>query len=440
MVSNRRSKGAHNGVIIIPNPPLCKYRIFRLTAEYDKKTDWTIIMEKIIPPKYIIHILKTLRMRGHSAYLVGGCVRDILLGVRPQDWDICTSALPEQVLDIFPGSVPTGLKHGTVTVKVNSRRAEVTTFRTEDHYTDHRHPDSVRFVSDLRSDLSRRDFTMNAIALSANGIILDPFGGAEDIEHKRIRCVGEPERRFEEDALRMFRALRFAARLGFDIEPGTMRAIYLKAPLALELAPERVRDELEKILLSPSPETVFDLMAAGLLEGHARRPLSDKEPFIALGRLPKKALNRWAGLCALLLSLGSIRSAEEFLSNLRLDSRTVRCCATAAELLAAPLPSSPAEWKRLLSRHGLEPVSCAAHCADAARGGKQNGKALKAVLKSGDCFSMKHLAVTGDDLLDLGLEGRALGEMLSFLLDYVIDHPENNRRELLLALAGGVEE
>ena len=396
-------------------------------------------MEKIVPPKYIMHILKTLRMRGHAAYLVGGCVRDILMSVRPQDWDICTDALPEQVLDIFPGSVPTGLKHGTVTVKVNSRRAEVTTFRTEGGYADHRHPDSVRFVSDLRSDLSRRDFTMNAIALSADGLVMDPFGGAEDIENRLIRCVGEPERRFEEDALRMFRCLRFAARLGFDIAPDTMRAIYRKAPLALELAPERVRDELEKILLSPAPETVYDLMAAGLLEGYARRPLSDKEPFKALGRLPKKALNRWAGLCAILLDLGSIRSAEEFLMSLRLDNRTVRCCAAAAELLAAPLPASAADWKRLLSRLGVDPVSCAACCADAIQGGRHS-KALKAVLKSGDCFSMKHLAVTGDDLLELGLKGRELGEMLSFLLDYVIDHPENNRRELLLALAGGMEE
>lgn len=396
-------------------------------------------MEKIVPPKYIMQILARLRSRGHLAYLVGGCVRDILMAVRPQDWDICTSALPEEVLAIFPGSVPTGLKHGTVTVKINSRWAEVTTFRTEGSYADHRHPDSVLFVSDLRSDLSRRDFTMNAIALSHEGIILDPFGGAQDIEDKLIRCVGAPERRFEEDALRMFRCLRFSARLGFSIEPETLAAIYKKAPLAADLAAERVRDEVEKILLSPAPETVYDLMDAGLMAVFARAPIAGKERFQALGRLPKKALYRWAGLCILLLGQGSIASAEEFLLSLRLDSRTVRCAADAAILLMAPLPASPVEWKRLLSRHGVDAVSCAAACGDAVYDGKY-GKALKAVLKSGECFSLKHLAVTGDDLLALGLSGRELGRMLQFLLEYVIEHPENNRRELLLALAGTTEE
>ena len=201
-------------------------------------------MAKITPPKHVKHIMITLQARGHTVCLVGGCVRDMILGVQPQDWDICTSALPEQVMEIFPHSRPTGLKHGTVTVIENSKSVEVTTFRSESSYSDHRHPDSVSFVGDLTADLSRRDFTMNAIAIHTDGLVSDPFGGMDDIKNKLIRCVGDPEKRFEEDALRMFRAIRFSARLGFAIEPETRAAISKKAPLAAALAAERVRDEI----------------------------------------------------------------------------------------------------------------------------------------------------------------------------------------------------
>ena len=396
-------------------------------------------MANITPPKYVRHILVTLQSRGHPAYLVGGCVRDMLPGVQPHDWDICTGALPEQVLEIFPGSRPTGLKHGTVTVTLNSRSVEVTTFRSEGDYADHRHPDMVSFVGDLTTDLSRRDFTMNAIAISPDGLTADPFGGAADIGKKLIRCVGLPEQRFEEDALRMFRALRFSARLGFEIESGTLEAIGKKAHLASALAAERVRDEVEKILLTPSPETVFTLIDLGLMDTYLLRRLSRAEPLARLRLLPKKSLCRWAGLCLVLLSEGAVRSAEDFLLKLRLDSRTLRCCAEAAVILQSPLPSTPVAWKRLLHRSGVDTVTCAAACGDALYGGSR-AKELKAVLKSGECFSMKHLAVSGDDLLALGLRGKELGEMLNFLLDYVMEYPRNNRRELLLSLAKGTEE
>lgn len=156
-------------------------------------------MDIVSPPKYIKNILVTLESHDFEAYLVGGCVRDILLGSCPQDWDICTNALPEQIMDIFPETHPTGLKHGTVTVMQGRHSAEVTTYRTESAYSDHRRPDTVQFVTDLTADLARRDFTMNAIAASARGLVVDPFGGIEDIGSKIIRCVGEPEKRFQEE-------------------------------------------------------------------------------------------------------------------------------------------------------------------------------------------------------------------------------------------------
>ena len=396
-------------------------------------------MENIAPPKYVRQVLRGLQARGHVAYLVGGCVRDMALGVRPHDWDICTGALPEQVMEVFPGALPTGLKHGTVTVRINSRSVEVTTFRSEENYADHRHPETVRFVGELTTDLSRRDFTINAMALSPDGLIMDPFGGLTDLEHRCIRCVGSPELRFEEDALRMFRALRFSARLDFTIEDATLAAIGKKAHLASALAAERIRDEVEKTLLTPKPETVGLMQHLGLLDGFLCARADALPELKLLTKLPRKALDRWMALCVILRRRGLISSVEDFLTALRLDSRTIRCCTDGAALLEGRKPRGAPEWKRLLRRWGVDTVSCAARCRDALDGGSSS-RELKSVLKSGECFSMKHLAVSGDDLTALGLKGRELGEMLNFLLDYVIEYPENNRRELLLSLAGNTEE
>ncbi len=396
-------------------------------------------MSNVKPPRYVRHVLVALQGRGYPAYLVGGCVRDMLLGVRPQDWDICTGALPEQILEVFPNARPTGLKHGTVTVPVDSHALEVTTFRTESGYGDHRHPDMVRFVADLTADLSRRDFTMNAIALSADGMLADPFGGAEDIRRKLIRCVGVPEERFEEDALRMFRALRFSARLGFTIDLFTMEGIRAKAKQASFLAAERVRDEVEKLLLTGAPEMMYSLIELGLLEAFLSPGLPDPALLHRLARLPKKAQPRWAGLCHILLRAGCINGAESFLSSLRLDRSTIRIAADCCEMLDAELPRSDLNRKRWLRRYGVETVRCALACRDAFTGSHES-RELRRILKSGECFSLKHLAVSGDDLLALGLRGRALGEMLDFLLEYVMEYPENNRRDLLLSLASSTEE
>lgn len=396
-------------------------------------------MAALTVPKYVRQVLITLQSRGYPAYLVGGCVRDMLLGVRPNDWDVCTGALPEEVMEVFPSSRPTGLKHGTVTVACGRRSVEVTTFRSEGGYADHRHPDSVSFVRDLNTDLSRRDFTMNAMALPPDGLLADPFGGREDIAARLIRCVGEPERRFEEDALRMLRAVRFAARLDFEIESGTLAAIEKKAYLASSLAAERVRDEAEKILLTKKPEYIYTLISLGLMDAFIKKRPDGPGKLPAIARLPKKALDRWAALCIILTAQGCIGSAEEFLTSLRLDSRTVRCCADAAALISGTRPSDSLGWKRLLNAYGVDSVSSAALCRDALFEGHAY-RELRAVLKSGECFSLRHLAVSGDDLLALGIQGKELGDTLRFLLDYVMEYPGNNRRELLLSLVSRGEE
>lgn len=396
-------------------------------------------MYSTVPPKYVRQVLIKLQTRGYSSYLVGGCVRDMFLGRHPQDWDICTGALPNEVLELFPGSRPTGIAHGTVTVIVSGKNVEVTTFRSDGSYSDHRHPDSVNFVGDLNEDLSRRDFTMNAMAISADGVLSDPFDGHADIENKLIRCVGVPEMRFEEDALRMFRAIRFSARLGFTVEEKTLAAIRSKAHLASGLAPERVRSEVEKILLSPSPETMFTLISHGLLDSYLKRHLKSAEELYRMRYMPKKALLRWCAFCQALIDSGCIDSVSAFLEDLRLDNRTVRCCADCCAILAMPAPKSSVEWKKQLKVYGTDTVTCSARCRDTLYGGSSY-KALRAIIKSGECYSIKHLAVTGDDLLSLGLKGRDLGDMLNFLLDYVMEFPMNNKRELLMSLAQFTEE
>lgn len=240
--------------------------------------------------------LERLRGAGYEAYPVGGCVRDLLLGRRPGDVDVCTSALPQAVLDLFPQAVPTGLAHGTVTVVTPTGPVEVTTFRSEGGYTDGRHPDAVAFGATLAEDLSRRDFTVNAMALDPGGEVIDPFGGQEDLRKKLLRCVGDPDRRFAEDALRMLRGVRFAAQLGFDIEANTHAAMARNGHRSALLSGERVKAELEKTLLSPRPELAGEMVRLGLLS-HLYAFPADFD-LSGLSQVPAEQKARWRGFCA----------------------------------------------------------------------------------------------------------------------------------------------
>ncbi|MEG0941223.1 MAG: CCA tRNA nucleotidyltransferase [Oscillospiraceae bacterium] len=392
-------------------------------------------MTCIAPPKYVIAVLTRLESRGFSAYLVGGCVRDIIMNRTPNDWDICTNALPDEVMEAFPYSRPTGIKHGTVTVREHGSDVEITTFRSDGEYSDHRRPKNVLFISDLKGDLERRDFTMNAIAVPLSGVIFDPFNGTDDIKRRTIRCVGDPNKRFNEDALRMLRAMRFSATLGFEIESETMAAIRQNAGLTATLAPERICIELEKILLSDAPSRISDLIEIGLLS----RIIETKKavPLDTLSRLPKNRLQRWAGLCALLLRSGIIDSTEVFLQTLRLDSATIHNSARGCELVVSSAPQSKLEWKRLLSRNGRDCGLCAAAAAEVLYG-EGYLKALRSAASGNDCYSLKRLAITGDDLLELGFVGPELGKVLYMLLDHVLECPNDNKKFVLLAMAAKI--
>lgn len=370
------------------------------------------------PPKYVLNILCALDSAGHRAVLAGGCVRDSLLGRRPSDWDIASSASPEEVLALFPRCVPTGIKHGTVTVLSGGGSVEVTAFRAEGGYSDHRRPDSVSFGCPLEADLARRDLTVNAMAMDAAGEITDPFGGRDDLRRRLLRCVGEPERRFDEDALRMLRTVRFSAQLGFEIEPRTLEAIRALAHLASGLSAERVRDELLKTLRSPAPGLVWQLVDLGLL-GACLAPGDASAPREALDVLPIYA--RLAHFCRDLELGGYIMSTDRFLAALRFDGETLRRTASAVEVLK----SGSRDWKRLLRGHG-EAAVLAAH---------PKNRALRAVLRSGECWELSGLAIGGRELAALGYSGPELGRELRRLLDHVIDCPADNRADILCKLA-----
>lgn len=353
-------------------------------------------------------ILQILQEHGFEAYYVGGCVRDLLLGRPIHDWDITTSALPEQVMACFSKCIPTGIRHGTITVIEDGISAEVTTFRTETGYADGRHPDQVCFVRNLREDLARRDFTINAMAMNLQGHITDCFGGQADLEKRVIRCVGKPQARFQEDALRMLRALRFSAQLDFSLDPATEQAVMDLAERSNTLSAERVRDEVEKTLCSNRPQMLQKMQAYGLLKRFTAGGEADLTHFKAL---PLDPYVRWAALCRVWPDLD--------LATLRLDRQTVKLAMTAASL---PVPDTRLGWKKLLAEAG-EPATKLLAALES------QSELVEEILQSGECVSLKQLCVRGTDFPELS--GQALGQHLHRLLDHVLEHPEDNRREIL---------
>lgn len=358
-------------------------------------------------------MLRKLNQAGYAAYFVGGCVRDTLLGREIHDWDITTAALPERIMRVFPHCIPTGIQHGTVTVFDGDTQAEITTFRRDGRYHDGRHPDSVFFVPNLEEDLSRRDFTINAMAMDETGEITDLFGGRADLARKIIRCVGEPDKRFQEDALRMLRALRFSAQLGFTIEEETFAAIGRNAALCRQLSRERVRTEAEKTLLSDRPETLGTMLSLGLLSACGAEGEGDLRP---LRTVPAALEARWAMAKVLLPDL----SLEQF----RLPAKLTRLANAAAAAYKERYTRQ--ELKRLIAEEGADTARVCAMLS------KQTAL-LEEILRSGECVGLKELKVTGRDFP--ALCGKDVGKTLRALLSHVLLHPEDNDRQTLLRLA-----
>ena len=423
-------------------------------------------------------LLSALHAAGYAAYAVGGCVRDSLLGRTAHDWDLCTSALPQQVMELFGAErcIPTGLQHGTVTIKYGGQLYETTTFRTEGSYTDGRHPDAVQFVPDVREDLARRDFTINAMAYNEAEGLVDPFGGQKDLQNGLLRAVGEPQQRFTEDALRILRLYRFAARFGFALDAATARAARQLAPHLDCISAERIQEELAKLLAAPQPGAYLEpAVLAVVLPELTLESLTAAKPVVDACPAGEENLPvRWAALLGALGEADTRRVLKRLrCSNTCIEETAVLVRETAGESvcgsfllghesghsIARPtacgsrvppqrtvLGETPAHAgevavRQLLGRYGLCTVErlcalCAAlhpQTAPACTFAAQRARQLEA---DGVCCRVSQLAVNGRDLMAAGIPaGPALRRVLEALLDGVIRAEYPNEKTALLAAA-----
>ena len=391
---------------------------------------------RIEMPRDVEWIIGKIRDHGFEAFAVGGCVRDTLLGREPGDWDITTSAKPEEVKGIFGKTVDTGLQHGTVTIIKNRNGYEVTTYRIDGEYHDGRHPESVEFTSNLKEDLKRRDFTINAMAYSHETEIVDEFGGMDDLEHQVIRCVGLAHDRFTEDALRILRAIRFAAQLGFEIEAETYKAISDIAPNLKNVSKERIQVELTKLLLSDYPEKMMMVDATGICP-YVTADFGEvfgkecADSVAKIKTLPKEKSLRWAGFLRHMEPL----KVRAILKGLKLDNETIDNGRIMVEAAQTPLIPEKPQIRRFLSKMSRYQFEGCLYLKEL--DGDSNIEEIRRLWQEieadGDCISLKMLAVNGGDLMAAGVEkGKILGETLAWLLDLVLEHPELNNKETLL--------
>jgi len=376
----------------------------------------------MIIPKHVKYILNTLEENGHSAHMVGGCVRDMLLNRRISDYDITTSATPQEVTEIFGRTIPTGIKHGTVTVVKNGKFCEVTTYRTDNGYSDGRHPDEVLFSKSLATDLSRRDFTVNAMACDLRGNITDLFGGVEDLNRGIIRCVGNPNDRFSEDALRMFRAIRFCAQLGFIVEEETKKAILNNASRCDLLSAERVSIEFMKTLVSKNPDRVSDML---ILMG---KYLNVRDVRIS-GLDSARSYDRIGLISYILKKENMIEDVGEFLRSLRFDSKTVKRVVMAQ---TERRPHSIEDWKLSLYELG-EGASFMLAGICRYEGDKKAYSLLQDAIYDGG-WRFAHLDISGDDIEKAGVERLKIGRTFDYLIREVIKDKSKNKKEELLKL------
>jgi tRNA nucleotidyltransferase (CCA-adding enzyme) len=434
-------------------------------------------------PKEVQQILDTIKiLLGKKAYIVGGCVRDSLLGRTPKDWDITTDATPNEIKSTFNYTIDTGLQHGTVTVMVNNTPFEVTTFRIDGNYSDGRRPDSVAFTADIKEDLARRDFTINAMAYNHEEGLIDPFNGQCDLNKKVIKCVGNPQERFEEDALRMMRAVRFAAQLGFQWDVYTYSAIIKNAENIQKVSAERVREEINKILLSSNPELIGALNPCGLMqyilpEFEVCFCVEQNNPYHVynVGRHILETIKATDSVLELRLAalfhdigkseckttdengidhfhshaLVSTEKTRIIMQRLRYDNEMIEKVTDLVFYHDVTLQPEYPLVRRWLNRMGEENFSNLLHLRVADIMGQNPDLSSERIIKVAkirtimnniiaqkQCFTLKDLAVNGFDLRAIGYKtGVKLGEMLKELLNIVIENPTRNDKEQLIAYA-----
>lgn len=430
-------------------------------------------------PEEVLSLLSRLNRSGFTAYAVGGCIRDTLMGKMPKDWDLCTSALPQEMMKVFDGEhlVTNGLKHGTLTVVLHHLPYEITTYRLDGAYQDHRHPESVCFVDQIEKDLARRDFTINAMACSPSGDVIDLFNGQEDLRDKVIRCVGDPGQRFQEDALRILRALRFASVLDFRIDPATEEAVRLLYPSLKQISPERIRVELSGILCGAGVGRILRFFSdifsflipclkptIGFQQDNPHHLYTVWEHTVrAVENVPPDPVLRFTMLfhdCGKPLvrttddsGIGhyrghqaeSARLAAEALSTLRFDRAGMDRIVSLVAAHDIPLSTEKPLLLRRLNQFGEKDLRALfqIHRADRIATGTRNPEhatahcaelnaALDVLLSGQPCFTLRDLKISGRDLLARGLQGKEIGSTLNDLLNKVMDGVLPNDREALL--------
>lgn len=430
-------------------------------------------------PDKVNTIIHTLQSHGYEAYAVGGCVRDSILGRVPEDWDITTSAMPEETKALFPHAFDTGIAHGTITVLLDREGFEVTTYRVDGKYEDSRHPSEVTFVRNLKEDLLRRDFTINAMAYNEKDGLVDIFGGLEDIERGVIRCVGNARARFSEDALRILRGVRFAAQLGFEIDEDTREGMRLLAPTLQKISAERIQAELMKLLLSPRPDMLREAWKLGvtkefLPEFDIAMETEQETPHHMytvgehiLHTLQNIRSDRVLRLVMLLHDLGKpeVKTIDEqgvahfkghaeiskeivntVLKRLKFDNATLQRVEKLVYYHDYRMPVTKKNVRRALNRIGKELFSMYLEVRRAdvlAQSTYQREEKLadidgvetlyREIIAAGQCVTLKDLAVTGKDLIAAGMEpGKEIGQTLNRLLELVIENPDLNTKEELI--------
>ncbi len=384
--------------------------------------------------------MERLTEAGYEAYCVGGCVRDSLLGRAPEDWDITTSALPEQVKSLFSNTVDTGIQHGTVMVINKGIGYEVTTYRIDGEYKDGRHPEQVTFTRSLEEDLKRRDFTINAFAYNEERGLVDLFGGVDDLDTKIIKAVGNPDKRFEEDALRIMRAIRFSAQLGFTVEENTYEAVGRHADRLAQVSMERIRVEFEKTLTSNNSGKIKEFFRLGMgeyiLPGYSKRCKNfDEEIATSYSDLEEED-RRYLLLADLLRNL-TPEEAKDALRKMKYDNKTVNTVSRILQYQEVHCTADKVSIKRALQEEGEEIFFLTLQMQEAVAKEtfSQVREMAKEILDSQEPYTIGQLAVTGNDLMQEGIhEGAQIGETLKELLDRVIREPEKNTKEDLIGM------
>lgn len=375
-------------------------------------------------PDYVIKVLNTFKQHGYEAYVVGGCVRNMLLNIPPHDYDITTNCFPEDMVKLFDKTVETGVKYGTVTIIEDGIPIEVTTYRTDVCYTDHRKPDCVNFTRNLYDDLARRDFTVNAMAYNQDRGLIDIFNGAESLKKNELRAVGDPEKRFSEDALRILRCVRFASEYGFDIERQTLIGIEKTAHLLKFVSMERVFSELIKTLMGKYPQKIEILIQSGALSFLGIEKINSPINLSNLSLNRELRFYMFCKLCGV--------DAQNLCILLKGDNKLKKYCEELNSIEKDNLTFDKSDIKKMLSVYSPECVCGYAEIRDKA---DICNKTVQQIKDNGEPYKIAHLNINGTDLLNLGFKNSEIGTVLNRLLDAVIEKPQKNNKKTLINLA-----